>query len=190
MTARCLTGGDRQNPMRLWGASIIAVVVFGAGAPGASACSSTHTELKASNAAKVTKATLCLLNKQRAKAGLRKLKANKKLRSAASAHSQDMVAERYFEHDEPDGDTLFTRAERAGYLNNHLSRWALAENIAYGAGQSGTAASIVKSWMDSEVHRANILMVHIRDAGVGLASGTPDGGEGATFTVDLGLARK
>jgi uncharacterized protein YkwD len=175
--------------MRVRRAAIAAVVVLGVTAPGAQACPGTHAKLKAGNAAKVAKATVCLLNKRRARAGLRRLTANKKLRAAATAHSQDMVDRGYFEHDGPEGDTLFTRAERVGYLTDSVSSWALAENIAYGSGSRGTAAGIVKAWMGSSVHRANILTPSIRDAGVGLASGMPDGGSGATYTLDLGFAR-
>jgi uncharacterized protein YkwD len=167
------------------------IVVLGVSAPSAHACAGAHAPLNRGNAAKVTKATVCLLNKRRAKAGLHKLKGDKRLRTAATTHSVDMVARGYFEHDGPAGDTLFTRAETVGYLTRDVSTWTLAENIAYGSGRRGTAAGIVKAWMGSAPHRANILTPSIRDAGVGIAAGMPDGGAGgATFTLDLGLARK
>ncbi len=152
----------------------------------AQACKGAHTQLRAGNAAKVEKATVCLLNRHRAKAGLRKLRAHRKLRAAARGHSQDMVSRGYFEHDSPSGDTLFTRAERVGYLTDSVRSWALAENIAFGEGRDGTAARIVRTWMNSSVHRNNILLSSLRHAGVGLANGTPTGGSGATYTLDLG----
>jgi uncharacterized protein YkwD len=173
--------------MRVWRAAIVALVGLGAVAPGAQACSNTHTKLKAGNAAKVSRATVCLLNRERAGAGLGKLTSNKRLRTAATAHSKDMVERRYFEHDGPAGDTLVTRAQQVGYLQDVVS-WALAENIAYGGGRRGTAASIVRGWMGSPPHRANILSPSIQDAGVGVARGLPMGGSGATYTLDLGFA--
>lgn len=168
---------------------VLATVSALASAPQAHACTGTHTKLKADNAAKVAKATVCLINRHRAKAGLKRMKADRKLRAAAATHSQDMVAQGYFEHDGPSGDTVVTRAQNAGYLKQSQRSWALAENIAYGAGGLGTAAAIVRSWMRSEGHRANILTKSFRDIGVGLAPGTPDGGSGATFTLDVGFAR-
>ncbi len=166
-----------------------AVMALALSATPAHACKGTHVKLRAGNSSEVERATVCLLNRRRAHAGLHKLKANRKLRAAARAHSQDMVSRGYFEHDGPAGDTLFTRAEQVGYLRTDLRAWSLAENIAFGAGSEGTAAAIVRSWMGSAVHRANILTPSLRHAGVGIAQGTPDGESGATYTLDLGFRR-
>jgi uncharacterized protein YkwD len=174
--------------MRFWRVAIVALVGAGVLAPGAHACSGSHAKLRAGNAAKVSKATVCLLNRERAQNGLGKLRSNKKLRTAAVQHSEDMVQQGYFDHDGPAGDTLFTRAEAVGYLRN-VSSWALAENIAYGRGGDGTATSIVRSWMGSSVHRANILNGSLHHVGVGVAKGLPVGGSGATYTLDLGYAK-
>jgi uncharacterized protein YkwD len=174
-------------PVRRVTVCVLATLALSA-AP-AHACAGTHVKLRANNADKVARATVCLLNHRRAHAGLHKLRANHKLRAAATEHSQDMVSRGYFEHDGPAGDTLFTRAEQVGYLRDDLRAWSLAENIAYGAGSDGTAAAIVRSWMGSSVHRANILTPSLRQAGVGLALGTPDGEPGATYTLDLGYRR-
>jgi uncharacterized protein YkwD len=166
-----------------------ALVALALSAAPAHACKGAHAQLRAGNAAKVSRATVCLLNRRRARAGLHRLRANDKLRAAATAHSQDMVSRGYFEHDGPAGDTLFSRAEQVGYLSPDLSAWSLAENIAYGADADGTAAAIVRSWMGSAPHRANILTPELRQAGVGIAQGTPDDPRGATYTLDLGYRR-
>jgi uncharacterized protein YkwD len=169
--------------------TVCAFVALAVSAAPAQACDGTHTKLRAGNANKIARATVCLLNRRRAHAGLHKLKANRKLQAAATAHAQDMVSREYFEHDGPAGDTLFTRAEGVGYLRKDVRAWSLAENIAYGSGSDGTAAAIVRSWMGSAVHRANILTPGLRHAGVGIAQGTPDGTAGATYTLDLGYRR-
>jgi uncharacterized protein YkwD len=166
-----------------------ALVALAVSATPAHACKGAHAQLRAGNGDKLARATVCLLNRRRADAGLRKLRSNRKLRAAATAHSEDMVARGYFEHDSPSGGTLFTRAEHVGYLSNDVQAWSLAENIAFGAGRDGTPAAIVRSWMGSAVHRANVLTPDIRHAGVGIASGTPDGRKGATYTLDLGYRR-
>jgi uncharacterized protein YkwD len=166
-------------------AMTIAALIIGA--PSAHACGGRHVKLTDGDAAKVSRATVCLLNRERAHHGLRKLRASGKLRTAATAHSQDMVAEGYFDHDGPNGDTLISRARQVGYLA-HVRTWWLAENIGYGSGSDGTAAGIVRAWMHSPEHRANILTKTSRDAGVGIAQGEPDGASGATYTLDLGYA--
>lgn len=169
--------------------AVCVALVLPAGAD-AKSCKGTKAQLSATNAKSVSRAVVCLLNRERKRAGLKRLRANAKLSAAATKHSQDMVANGYFEHTSPDGDTLVSRAKQAGYLNDEVDTWALAENIARGSGGFGTPARIVKDWMGSEVHRHNILQRTLRDVGVGLATGMPgDPGRGVTYTLDLGLAR-
>jgi uncharacterized protein YkwD len=174
--------------MRTWRVATTAFVALMVSVSSAHACGWTHVKLDPTNAAKVSRATVCLLNRQRAHHGLHKLRSSTKLRTAATTHSQDMVAEGYFEHDGPNGDTLISRAQQVGYLS-HVRSWSLAENIGYGDGSNGTAAGIVHAWMHSPGHRANILTPTSRDAGVGIAQGEPSGDGGATYTLDLGYAR-
>ena len=50
------------------------------------------------NAAKIGKATLCLLNAQRSSHGLGRLHANGRLRGAARTYSRLMVSGRFFDH--------------------------------------------------------------------------------------------
>lgn len=160
-------------------------------APAAEArrCPGAHMRLTDGNAAKVRRATVCLVNRRRVEAGLRKVRLNRRLVKAATAHSQDMVAARYFAHDGPAGDTMLTRAFRCGYLTGKEHAYGLAENLAVGRGRGGTAARIVRKWMRSPVHRANVLLERSRDAGIGLVRGRPSGGRGVTATLDLGYAR-
>jgi uncharacterized protein YkwD len=171
-------------------AAVSAVAALAVGAPSAHACASTHVPLRKDNASRVSRATICLLNRERRRSGLHRLSANANLRAAAASHSSDMVSRRYFEHDGPSGDTLVSRAKTFGYLSGRLRMWGLAENIAFGTGRRGTAAAIVKSWMHSPEHRANILTASFRHAGIGLAQGTPSGTGGATYTLDLGYVRR
>ena len=159
---------------------------FGAAFPAAaSGCAGAHALPNAHNAAKIRGATLCLLNRERAKRGLGKIRANKKLRLAATRHSSDMVAQQYFDHVGPAGDDVTGRARQVHYLRARAS-WFLAENIAWGCGTLSTPASVMKQWMHSPPHRANILAAQARDAGVGVAVGAPSGAAGATYTLDFG----
>jgi uncharacterized protein YkwD len=74
-----------------------------------------------------------------------------------------MAARAYFSHTSPDGRTFGQRIRAAGWAGG-----ALAENIA--AGQSD-AVAVMKDWMGSAGHRANILNCTYRNIGVGYATG-------------------
>ncbi|MCD0451915.1 CAP domain-containing protein [Actinocorallia sp. API 0066] len=101
---------------------------------------------------------LQLTNKARAKAGCKPLKANAKLTRAARKHSKDMKVKNYFSHDSKDGRSPWDRIKAEGY------KYPGAENIAAGY---PTAASVVKAWMNSKGHRANILNCKLKTLGVG-----------------------
>ncbi|WP_434445965.1 CAP domain-containing protein [Lentzea sp. E54] len=111
-------------------------------------------------AATVQEDVIALTNAERAKAGCPALRQNAALSTAAQRHSQDMAAHNFMSHTGSDGSNFVTRIERAGY-----TRWTrAAENVA--AGQR-SAADVVRSWMNSAGHRANILNCNLRDIGVG-----------------------
>ncbi|KAL4129981.1 hypothetical protein PRIC2_005987 [Phytophthora ramorum] len=94
-------------------------------------------------------AMLAAVNKERAAQGLSALCMNRKLQSAAQRHSNDQAVHNFMAHDGSDGSTMSQRVTDAGY------RWStVAENVA--AGQVDVAA-VMKSWMNSPGHRANIL---------------------------------
>ena len=75
-----------------------------------------------------------------------------------------------------------TRAKRAGYLTGSERRWLLAENIAVGQGSGATAAAIVRQWMRSPGHRANVLAKQSRDAGRRRRGRAADRGSGRDDT--------
>ena len=108
----------------------------------------------------------CLLNRERARRGLRALRSESRLRSAASGHSRDMAEHDYFAHDTPSGLSVVDRVRRTGYLR-HAHAWSVGENIAWGGGHYATPREIVDMWMHSEGHRANILNTGYRRSGSG-----------------------
>lgn len=149
------------------------------GCPGATASPGS------TSAASARAAVLCLLNQQRAAAGLPALRARKSLRTAARRFARAMVSGHFFDHTSPSGTTLRSRVARTSYLRG-ASSWSLGENIAYGGGAKGSPAAIVTAWMGSAGHRANILNGSFRDIGIGIAGGLPVGGSGATYVTDFG----
>lgn len=172
--------------------SVAVAVAFAVlGAPAARACAGAGTAPSASTPAKVRKATICLINKERRKAGLKKVRGNRKLMIAGDRHSTDMVAKQYFEHDGPSGDTFITRATAAGYLTGKEREWGLNEALAFGTGDKAAPRTIVRAWMNSPVHRAVVLAPKARDAGIGMAAGTPSGDAGGTtFSLEAGYIKR
>jgi uncharacterized protein YkwD len=159
-------------------------------AKGAQQCANTELVPDAGNLPAVRAAVLCLHNRERAERGLPLLREHTKLREAAEAHSDDMVAGQYFEHETPGGADMVDRILGTGYgRNGYLS---VGENIAFGTGDLATAAQIHRAWMRSSGHRANILRRQFREIGIGIAVGAPvdaQGQNGATYTADFGVRR-
>jgi len=151
-------------------------------------CPGSDLEPSADNLGAVRAAIVCLHSQIRAEHGLPLLGENSRLRRAAVAHSADMVSQRYFEHTGPSGMTM--RDRLFGTYVRRSEDWTLGENIAWATGSEATPASIMRSWMDSAGHRANILRRAYREVGVGVVVGVPsDGTAGATFTADFGSRR-
>ncbi|MFD4765288.1 CAP domain-containing protein [Streptomyces niveus] len=128
--------------------------------------------------AAVASDVVALTNAERTAAGLRPLAGDPRLTVAAQAHSDDMVALGFYSHTSPDGRQPWDRAAAAG-----CSHRGIGENIACG---QRSAAEVVRGWMDSPGHRANILKPDFTHIGIGLRGG----GEMATYWTQLfGLAR-
>jgi uncharacterized protein YkwD len=150
--------------------------------PAPGTCADTRTAPTSANIPLIRAAVLCLVNKERAAAGLGGLVDNGALTAAAQGHSADMVAQRFFSHTSADGRTVAQRIVAAGYTPYR----SFGENIAWGSG-GYTAESVVKGWMESPGHRANILGASFTESGVGIALGTPDPQwSGVTYTHDFG----
>lgn len=127
------------------------------------------------------RSVVCLINQQRAQAGLALVSADRRLTRAARRFSAAMVRRQFFAHVSPEGTTAGQRARRAGF-----SRGEVAETIGWGAGALATAAAIVSGWMDSPPHRAIILDGRFRQLGLGVALGSPAGmAAAATVTADF-----
>ena len=105
----------------------------------AAACSGADSSPASLGEAGTARATLCLLNQERASRGLRKLRSDARLRRAADRHAGDMVARRYFAHESKSGASFVTRIKRTGWTRSRRS-WTVGENIGYGSGSLATPA--------------------------------------------------
>lgn len=125
-----------------------------------------RTAAKTGTASAAEDQVVTLTNQARAKKGCRPLTHDPKLRAAAERHSADMAAHDYFDHDSKDGRTPGDRISTAGFAP--VSTWG--ENIAMG---QPTAASVVRAWLDSPGHRANIMNCSFTHIGVGQSTKGP-----------------
>ncbi|MDO5422522.1 MAG: leucine-rich repeat protein [Eubacteriales bacterium] len=94
---------------------------------------------------------LNLVNEERTKAGLSELKMDQELLEAAMLRAAETVL--YWDHTRPSGRDCFT-----------ASSLMCAENIAAG---STTAEGVMKQWMNSAGHKANILTDGRQSIGIG-----------------------
>jgi len=123
--------------------------------------------LQPGNAAALEAEVLGPLNAERTARGLPALRMNKALDKAAQGHACDNADRLSISHDSSDGSKLQHRLKRARYTYRKA-----AENTGRGFG-TGTRA--VEWWMNSPLHRDNILMSGIKDVGIGIAlSDAPD----------------
>ena len=94
-------------------------------------------------------AVLKLVNEEREKQGLGKLTLSTKLNEVAFAKSKDMEVNRYFSHQSPTYGIPFDMLKKFG-----VSYRSAGENIAKG---QATAEQVMRDWLNSSGHRANIL---------------------------------
>lgn len=102
------------------------------------------------------------VNSVRADSGRPSLQPNAALSDAAQRHACDMAARGTLSHTGGDGSSVMARIRRAGYTSCYV-----AENIAY---RQPDAPSVMRSWMSSPGHRANILHPQVAVMGVGYAT--------------------
>ena len=127
--------------------------------------------------------SFALHNEARRDRGLRPFCVHPDLQKAARSHSKDMIRRDYFSHKTAGSDEgPCGRVRRFDYRYRYCG-----ENIAWGSGSEGSPGNIMRDWMDSDDHRANILDGKYREVGIGTYTGTFKGRSGATmYTADFG----
>lgn len=119
------------------------------------------------------KLALDLVNKDRAEHKLPPLKLEAKLTLSAQRHAEDMYKRNYFAHQSPEGKDFVHRYVAAGGDRSLM----VAENISVCKSgckpslQEATVRKHQRDWMNSPVHRANILRKGIERFGYGVTTG-------------------
>jgi uncharacterized protein YkwD len=138
-------------------------------------------------------ATLCLMNAERAARGLGRLQSEPLLGRVAASYARQMVRGQFFDHTSPAGSTMLARIRSTSYLRD-VTSWSVGENLAWGSGNLATPRAMVRAWMQSAEHRANLLDRHFADVGIGVVAGAPvalEPGElGGTYVTDFGRRLK
>jgi uncharacterized protein YkwD len=124
---------------------------------------------------------LDLMNAERERKGLPRLRSNRKLNAAAEDRVRDMFRRRYFGHVAPDGTQPDAWVRRHGYDYTRIG-----ENLA--TGQRG-AREAVDQWMRSRGHRATLLGT-FEDAGIAIAEGSPTSTRKRGYTFVALFARE
>ena len=107
---------------------------------------------------------LKITNAERAAVSLKPYTSNMLLDRIASLRADDLFANQYFEHESPDGKSAPELAPVVGYKYLYIG-----ENLAMG--DFYTDEEIVKAWMDSPGHKANILNDKYTELGVAVKEG-------------------
>ncbi|MFJ7847866.1 CAP domain-containing protein [Peribacillus sp. NPDC097206] len=111
----------------------------------------------------VEQQVLDLVNSERSKAGLKDLELDQELSNVAKTKSGDMRDNHYLSHTSPTYGSPFDMMKSFGIGYTYAG-----ENIA--AGQT-SASAVMKSWMNSPGHKANILNGNYTHIGVGYVQG-------------------
>lgn len=115
-------------------------------------------------------------NQERGNLGLKPLKRNPELDQAAHEKALDMFEKNYWAHISPDGTTPWF------FIKKHNYRYSIAgENLAR---DFDTTQPMVKAWMSSPTHKANIVHDKFTDTGVAVVNGKLDGIE-TTLVVQM-----
>jgi len=104
---------------------------------------------------------LTAMNEARVANGLRPLRADWRLERAARSHSSKMLRTGAFYH-----GAFNARIRRTGVRARRVG-----ENLAWGQGSLSAARSMVRMWLASPPHRANLLHPGYRIVGVGALRG-------------------
>lgn len=111
-----------------------------------------------------------LVNEARTKQHIQELKYDDALAVIAEKHSVDMQTRGFFAHNNPDGDSPFDRAKKAGYTYR-----AFGENIATfttawlpSMTEKEIAKRLFDQWWNSAGHKQNMLSSNFNRQGLGI----------------------
>jgi len=128
---------------------------------------SSGSETSTTGSSSVESDIIHMINNIRADRGLQLLNPNPILGSIARSRSQDMINRGYFSHSTPEGKSLSDIL-----IENGVMYACIAENLSQASPPSwGSPNIIINLWMNSSLHRTNLLNPHYGQLGLGVADG-------------------
>jgi uncharacterized protein YkwD len=132
------------------------------------------------------------VNRVRAQHGLNLLARSSSLSRAAATHSLSMATGGYFAHESANGSAFWQRIKLYYSPSGHRY-WAVGENLVW-ASPRLIAQRVVKMWMNSPPHRANLLSSKWREIGLSAvysssAPGSYHDRAAMIVTADFGVRR-
>ena len=124
-------------------------------------CASASQPATQVSTTELRKAIQCLINAERDKKGRKALSADRRLAKVAKKHIDVMVQQNCLDHVCGNESSLESRIRRAGYFSG-ARKFDFGEDV----GCQPSAAKMVKNWMNSPIHRENILTRNFEDIGV------------------------
>src|SRR3954470_3695247 len=161
--------------------AIVAVCLLAASPASAADCPFADAQVDSATTQQLADATVCLLNEERAAAGLGLLSTSAPLATTAQHYAEYMVSDAHFAHQDETGHNVVTRV--LGTDPTLADRWlVLGENLGWGTYGLATPRSMVQGWMNSPTHRDNILYPGFDEIGVGITPGAPVAGRDGALT--------
>jgi hypothetical protein len=121
---------------------------------------------------------LSLVNAERQKAGYAPLSLSSELTTAANQKGADMFSKNYWAHVSPTGTTPWEFITKAGYQYVYAG-----ENLAK---DFDTSEEVVKAWMNSPTHKANLLKPEYTEIGLSVMNGKLSGSETTLVVQEFG----
>jgi uncharacterized protein YkwD len=151
---------------RLWKAlaapAIVAACALAFAGPAGASSAGRVTQYNALEPGLVSK-----INQTRASRGLARLRVTSRLVNAATRHANSMGTGGYFSHDllASGGFRPFSSWIRSYWPGSGYRSWSAGENL-FCATYAPSAGEVVRAWMGSAPHRANLLKRRWRNVGV------------------------
>jgi uncharacterized protein YkwD len=131
------------------------------------------------SAGRAAQQIIAMTNRERTQRGLKPLSVDGRCVSAISGHVADMAKGGFLSHSGSDG-----RGPNERYRKYAPSSLGSGENLAYNA--HGTGESFMRQWMNSSVHRGNILNPRYRAIGVAVRANCTAADKGRKCTYYAG----
>jgi uncharacterized protein YkwD len=169
------TGGKAAVPAAILAALIGLLLLAPGPAPAQSPpCADANATPQSTTTDALGESLRCLLNQRRAAGGLQILRRSRRVLHAATLHANDMVKHSLLSHIGSDGSTPLSRVRRTGFLRR-ASFYAVGEDLAWGENFQVTPQNVANAWLNSPVHRRNMVDGRFNRVGVAVVRGRPTG---------------